>query len=414
MGGRLRLLHVTPYYRDAWAYGGIPRVATVLTETLSRRGHHVTVCTTDARDGVARLSPADGSRGRATPWPVHRTEAGVDLRVFPNVSNRLAHRWQLFWPVGLASYLRRHAGDFDVAHLHAYHNLPGALAARQLRRGGVPYVLAPNGTAPWRLGRLRLAKRLFDATLGRSTIPGAAGVLAVSDAEARQLAALGVNHHAIHVVPNPMDLSEFDNPPPRGWLRERLGVGTEPIVLYLGTLTPRKRIDVLVAAIARLPSPRPRLIIAGDDLGSGPVLRRLVHRLGLETVTSFTGLLRGRDRLRALADADVVVYASEHEVFGLVPLEALLVGTPVIVADDSGCGEIVADVGGGLLVPPGDRDALAAAIARVLESRPAWSEHVAAAAARIRRRFAPDAISDQLESIYRAVLPSQTAVQVDA
>jgi glycosyltransferase involved in cell wall biosynthesis len=334
--------------------------------------------------------------------------------VFPNVSNRLAHRGQLFSPVGLASYLRRHAGDFDVAHLHACHNVPGALAARQLRRGGVPYVLAPNGTAPWRLERRRLAKRLFDATLGRSTMPGAARVLAVSDAEARQLAALGVSRHAIHVVPNPMDLSEFDNPPPRGWLRERLGVGTEPIVLYLGTLTPRKRIDVLVAAIARLPSPRPRLIIAGDDLGSEPALRRLVHRLGLKTVTSFTGLLRGRDRLRALADADVVVYASEHEVFGLVPLEALLVGTPVIVADDSGCGEIVADVGGGLLVPPGDRDALAAAIARVLESRPAWSEPVAAAAARIRRRFAPDAISDQLESIYRAVLPSETAVQVDA
>ena len=414
MGGRLRLLHVTPYYRDAWAYGGIPRVATVLSETLSRRGHQVTVCTTDARDGVARLSPPDGLRGRAAAWPVQRTDAGVELRVFPNVSNRLAHRWQLFWPVGLASYLRRHAGDFDVAHLHACHNVPGAIAARQLRRGGVPYVLAPNGTAPWRLERRRLAKRLFDATVGRSTIPGAARVLAVSDAEARQLAALGVSRHAIDIVPNPMDLSEFDDRSPRGWLRQRLGVSAGPLVLYLGTLTPRKRIDVLVAAVARLRVPRPRLVIAGDDLGSGPMLRRLVHRLGLDASTSFTGLLRGRDRLRALVDADVVVYPSEHEAFGLVPLEALLVGVPVIVADDSGCGETVGDLGGGLLVPPGDRDALAAAIARVLESRSDWSGPVAAAAGRIRRRFAPDAVSEQLESIYRAVLPSETSVQVDA
>jgi glycosyltransferase involved in cell wall biosynthesis len=405
---------VTPYYQGAWAYGGIPRIVTVMTKTLVRRGHHVTVCTTDARDGVTRLPSPDGFRGRATAWPVRRTDGRTDLRVFPNVSNRLAHDWQLFWPIGLASYLRRHARDFDVAHLHGCHHLPGALAARHLRRAGVPYVLAPNGTAPWTIGRRRIAKRLFDASVGRSTIPGAARVLAVSGAEARQLAGMGVDRDTIEVVPNPIDLSEFAEPPPRGWLRDRLGAGAEPIVLYLGTLTPRKRVDVLIAAIASLPPPRPRLVIAGDDLGSGPTLHRLARRLGLEASTSFTGLLRGRDRLRALADADVVVYATEHEVFGLVPLEALLVGSPVIVADDSGCGEIVREVGGGLLVPPGDRDALGVAIARILDSRPAWSEPVAAAAARIRQRYAPDVVCEDLESVYRALRPARSLVGVHA
>jgi glycosyltransferase involved in cell wall biosynthesis len=347
-------------------------------------------------------------------WPARRTNAGVDLHVFPNVSNRLAHGWQLFWPMGLGSYLRRHARDFDVAHLHGCHNVPGALAARHLRRAGVPYVLAPNGTAPWRIERRRLAKRLFDATIGRSTLPGATCVLAVSGAEARQLAALGVSREVTRVVPNPLDLSEFVEPPPCNWLREQLGAGAEPIVLYLGTLTPRKRVDVLVAAIAQLPPPRPRLVIAGDDLGSGRMLRRLVHRLGLETVTTFTGLLRGRDRLSALAGTDVVVYASQHEVFGLVPLEALLVGTPVIVADDSGCGEIVRELGGGLLVSPGDRDALAGAIARILESRSSWSAPVMAAAARIRQRYAPDVVCEELESVYRGLRPSGTLEGVHA
>ena len=71
------------------------------------------------------------------------------------------------------------------------------------------------------------------------------------------------------------------------------------------------------------------------------------------------GLLEGRDRLDALAAANVVVYPSRHEVFGLVPLEALLCGSPVIVCNDSGAGELIGTVGGGEVVPVDDVDSLA-------------------------------------------------------
>jgi len=74
--------------------------------------------------------------------------------------------------------------------------------------------------------------------------------------------------------------------------------------------------------------------------------RSAIRALGLSSRVTITGLLTGSDRLEALADADVAVYASEQEVFGLVALEALLAGTPVVVADDSGCGEIVGALGG--------------------------------------------------------------------
>ena len=81
--------------------------------------------------------------------------------------------------------------------------------------------------------------------------------------------------------------------------------------------------------------------MAGNDMGGGAGRACARRSLGLEPRTLFTGLLKGRDRLEALADAEVVVYPSQDEIFGLVPLEALLAGTPVIVADDSGCGEVV-------------------------------------------------------------------------
>jgi len=389
----LRILHVTPYFTDAWAYGGIPRLATSLARGLARRGHHVTVCTTDARDASGRLpSPA-----RA------RTADGVEVCTFVNVSNRLAYHLQLFLPLELHTYLRRHASSFDVAHLHACRNLPGAIAAHYLHRRGVPYVLAPNGTAP-RIERRRLAKLAFDVVAGRRVLQSAARVLAVSDAERTQLDALGVPASIVRMIPNPIDLDEFADPPARGAFRARIGVASRPIVLFLGKMTPRKRLDVLVRAFAQLDRPAAHLVIAGNDMGAGAATRALVRQLGLDARTTFTGLLRGRDRLEALADADVVVYPSAQEIFGLVPLEALLAGTPVVVADDSGCGENIRAVGGGAVVALGDADALAAAIRNVLDGQPAWRAAAAAAGPRIRAAYGDDVVCARVEAMYADIV----------
>ena len=383
----MRILHVTPYSADAWAYGGIPRLAHSLTRGLARRGHHVTVCTTDACDDTTRVPSGD------------RQVDGVEWRVFPNLSNRLAYHLQLFLPYGLGNYLRRHAGTFDVAHLHACRNLPGALAAHHLRRTGVPYVLAPNGTAP-RIERRLLTKQAFDVLAGRRILAGAARVLAVSDAERRQLATLGVAGRALRVIPNPVDLDEFTSPVTPGAFRRRFALPSGPLVLFLGKLTPRKRLDVLTRGFARLRRSDASLVIAGNDMGAGVAARSLVRTLGLERRTFFTGLLRAEQRLEALADADVLVYPSQHEIFGLVPLEALLCGTPVIVADDSGCGEVVRSIGGGQVVPLGDAETLARAIDSVLEAPPAWRAAAIDAAARVRAAYGDDVVCSQIEKLY--------------
>ena len=141
-------------------------------------------------------------------------------------------------------------------------------------------------------------------------------------------------------------------------------------------------------------------MIAGNDMGAGADTRSLVRSLGLEARTVFTGLLRGQERLDALADADVVVYPSQDEVFGLVPLEALLSGTPVIVADDSGCGEIVRQTGGGQVVPLGDVDALARAIATMLDAPAEWRAATGPAAGRIRAAFGEDVVCAGIEQLY--------------
>lgn len=398
----LRVLHVAAYAPGAWAYGGIPRVTAALTDALARAGHDVTLCTTDVCDAANRLR-ARLSPGLASLEPSGPADGGTRLVVFPNLSNRLAYQWQLFTPIGLRGFLRRHAGSFDIGHLHACRNLPVTIAARALTRAGVPYVVAPNGTAP-RVERRLLAKRVFDLVASRGFLERAAGVVAVSQAEERQLLALRVPPSRIHRIPNPIDLEEFTPLPSRGLLRARLQFDGAPVVLFLGQLSPRKRVDLLVQAFGQLDHPTARLVIAGNDMGALAAIRRMTTALRLESRTRFIGLLRGRERLEALADADVVVYPSEHEVFGLVPLEALLVGTPVIVADDSGCGEIVREVGGGQVVRAGDVAALARALRAMLYEREGWKRTAEEAAPRVRAAYDGRAVGAALADLYRSLI----------
>jgi glycosyltransferase involved in cell wall biosynthesis len=394
----LRILHVVPYYEQAWAYGGIPRLAATMTRALARRGHAVTVCTTDVRDAATRA-------------PLRSSICdGVDVRMFRNVSNALAYHLQFFTPVGLRRHLRQAVSTFDIAHLHACHNLPGAIAAAELVRAGVPYVVSPNGTAR-AIERRVAAKRVFALTLGRQVLAKAARVVAVSQAEADQLAGLGIEAAAIARVPNPVDEAEFERPPDGARFRARFGLDGRPVLLFLGKLTPRKGVADLVRAFPSIDAPDAVLAIAGNDMGAAAEIDATVRSLRLEARVLRTGLLTGADRLDALAAANVVAYPSRDEIFGLVPLEALLCGTPVVVCNDSGCGEVIAATGGGLVVPPGHPEALADALRTILRDQRTWRHRAAAGGESARRLFGAGVICRQLESLYASVLADRRPTQ---
>ena len=154
-------------------------------------------------------------------------------------------------------------------------------------------------------------------------------------------------------------------------------------------------------------------MIAGNDMGGLAAVRGRLHALGVTDRSVVTGLLTGRARLEALADADVVVYPSSHEVFGLVPLEALALGTPVVVADDCGCGEVVAEVasgvGGAQLVPVGDVAALRDAVDAVLAAPDAWRAQATAAGLVARERFGSGRVAAALARTYVHVLSTVAA-----
>src|SRR5689334_19204884 len=102
---RMRILHVSPYGEAAWAYGGIPRVVGALSRGLARRGHSVTVCTTDVCDESNRLPRSGHPEGCLLPEPQREVgdvlqgvpkSGGITHYIFRNISNRLAYRQQAF------------------------------------------------------------------------------------------------------------------------------------------------------------------------------------------------------------------------------------------------------------------------------------------------------------------------------
>jgi len=382
----LRILHVTPFYDDAWAYGGIPRVVPRLCRGLAARGHRVTVLTTDACDQHRRLR-----------WKHDQhAETGVTVEILPNLSNRAAYQ-QLFWPLGLRRFFAEHRAAFDVAHLHACRNLLTSGAARALKSAGVPYVVSPHGTAP-RIERRLVAKALYDRFIDHHTLRDAARIVVVSDAERRQLVELGVSPAPLVIVENPLDGEELVSLPASGALRQK--VPFDEILLFVGKITPRKRLDLLIEALAVMDRPRAGLVVIGNDMGGERAARALVRARGLEQRVVFLGLVAGAERLAAMRDADLLAYPSRDEVFGLVPFEALGCGIPVVVADDSGCGELVAQVGGGLVVRSGDIAALATALTQLLDDKPAWRAAAAEAHRILEDRFGRDRAAARLEAVY--------------
>ena len=115
-------------------------------------------------------------------------------------------------------------------------------------------------------------------------------------------------------------------------------------------------------------------------------------------------LLEGPDRVALLADADVLVYPSTEEIFGLVPFEGLLSGTPAVVCEDCGCGELIAEAGAGLLVPHGDVPRLRRQVETLLQDRILADAMVERGRRYIRERLAWPRLAAVHESLYEEVI----------
>jgi len=231
----------------------------------------------------------------------------------------------------------------------------------------------------------------------------AAAVLTGSEATKRDLVEFyALPPEKIHVTPYAADASygPMDRADARRAVQRRLGVPV-PYLLSVGVLQPRKNLPRLVRAYNRIAEAVPhRLVLTGKEGWAGDELREAVGEAPPGKEPLFTGYVADADLPALYAGADLFVYPSLYEGFGLPPLEAMACGTPVLTSNVSSLPEVVGEAG--VTVDPLDEAAIAEALAALLAD-PARRQALAEAGLERARRFDWKHTARQTLDVYAAV-----------
>lgn len=331
---------------------------------------------------IALVSPYDwavpgGVNNHVRPLAAHFIRAGHEVRIIAPSSRRWSHSCDYLTVIGehviglpasgsvanvclsfnlgprVKSLLAREG--FDMVHVHE--PFQPLLPFQFLRYADTTLVTTFHAT---REGGSRLyayARFLIKPWWDRID-----GRIAVSRAALKMIGRYFADRYRI--IPNGIDYPHFASevPPIPKYIDGKRNI------LFVGRQEKRKGLPYLLEAYARLKRERPdiRLIVVGPDGGIRPACERYVRRHQLEDVV-FTGFVPYEELPRYYKTADVYCAPSTgHESFGIVLLEAMAAGTPIIASDIGGFADVLEDGVEGLLVPPRDAQALATAMDRLL------------------------------------------------
>jgi glycosyltransferase involved in cell wall biosynthesis len=369
----------------------------VLARTLAELGHLVTIYA--RRDSPALPRQAAVISGvrveNVQAGPAATLPHDKRLAHLAAFSGELAQRWQRqtpdvvhahFWTSGLAALAATRG--LPVPVVQTFHSL-GATAGRP-----------GSGPADGQAAQVKLVSLI--ARTVRT-------VLATSSGELADLAGLGVPRTSIRVVPNGVDTTAFS---PAGPVARR---SRRPRLMVVTPLSDQRQLDTVVRALALIP--RAELLIAGGPPRAGLAadpgyqnLTRLAEQAGVSDRVVCTGQV-SRARMPALLrSADLLVHVPAAKTPGMVPLEAMACGTPVIASADSSHSDAVIEGATGALIPPDNPVVLARMIRRLLNSPMLLEGYGIAAADRVRARYSWQRVGLQTLSAYERSLQPRVSL----
>jgi glycosyltransferase involved in cell wall biosynthesis len=372
----MNILHVVPTYLPARRYGGPIVAVHGLCKALALRGHRVEVFTTNV-DG-------DGISNVPISTPVNLD--GVGVRYFPAKLRRL------YWSPTMRRALSDSMQSFDIVHTHSVFLWPTAAAAASARKHRVPYVIAPRGMLVKELisEKSTIAKRAWISLVERRNFKGAAAIHFTSEREVEDARDLRIPMPSPFIVPNGVDLVDTSDV-------ER----DDELILFLGRVSWKKCIDRLIEALPKIT--RGHLVVAGNDEEQlTPRLSELAERLGVHDRVQFVGAVTGDAKWRLLASAAVFVLPSISENFGNAALEAMAVGTPVVVTSGVGLARDVSRSGAGI-VASAQPDELAKAITTFIDDAGARQQAGENARKLVEQQFTWEQVAASMEHQYERV-----------
>ena len=323
--------------------GGMNVYVLQLVRELGRRGSLVDVYTRchDPRDPQI-VDLGDGARViHLKAGPYHTTKESL----YEYIPEFLS---------GLYDFQRSEGIAYDLVHSHYW--LSGRVGGILRRRWGVPHVVTFHTLAKAKL-RARAGEKEPELRVStEKMVANRADAVVVSTEQERQdlVRLYQTPRHKVHVVPAGVDLELFQ-PVERNHARRVLGLGEKRVLLYVGRIEPLKGLDILIGAVALLENVADtRLLVVGGKLGQDAELDRLRYmaaQLGIGDMVTFAGSVPQTELPSYYSAADVFVLPSYHESFGLVALEAMACGTPVVVSRVGGLNTFVKNGETGYLIP---------------------------------------------------------------
>jgi D-inositol-3-phosphate glycosyltransferase len=381
--------------------GGQNVYVAALAQELAARGIEVVVHTRRDDASVARhvqmapnvwIDHVDAGPPEAIPNPIDNLLPFMD-----DFAAQLRRSWAAWRP--------------DVVHSHFWMSGRAALAAAQPL--GVPVVHTFHALGVVKKRHQGAKDRSPPERIGEETrvLDGADRIVATSSDEVFELARLGGDVRKIRVVPCGVNVHNFT---PQGPTEARASAGNRIVVVT--RLVERKGVGNVVAALAGVPDAE--LVIAGgpprDRLHEDSEalrLQRIARESGVEDRVIFRGRLERHEVPPLLRSADVVVCVPWYEPFGLVPLEAMACGVPVVAASVGGLIDTVVDGVTGAHVPPRQTDALAAALRRLLDDKHLRARLGAAGARRVHQLYTWHRVADSVLNVYGETLPARAVAQ---
>ncbi len=342
-----------------WEYpprivGGIARVVHDLSKRLIKDGHEVYVVTYKEGD----LPAYENDKG----VQVYRVE---NYNINPN--NFIDWIMQLnFNLIAKANEIIAKEGNFDVIHAHDW---LVAYAAKTLKHSyNIPLVATIHATESGRNGGIHdETQRYINDTEWLLTYEASEVIVNSNYMKSELQRLFGLPFEKINVVSNGINLTNFSGVERDYDFRRKYAADNEKIILFMGRLVFEKGVQHLISAMPKILANYndAKLIIAGKG-GMLDELKSQVEYLGLGNKVYFTGYLNSKEVCKMYKCADISVFPSTYEPFGIVALEAMLAGVPAVVSDIGGLNEIVSHGEDGMKSYAGNSNSLADSILSLL------------------------------------------------
>ena len=360
-----------------------------MAKSLAALGHEVHVVTLDFPG-----APYEESSGRLH---VHRVKVDVPAPSF--------HSWVLLFNHFFEKRVGQLAGEFgkpDVIQIHDWLTVSAGVSAKHLLRS--PLVMTFHSTEASRSSTISTPESAMVHGLEWWGSFEAARVIAVSGwMKSRAIEEFKLPEAKVHEIPNGVDTGMFARKVDVEATRSRWNVGPgDRLITAVGRLTSQKGFDDLIRAYPeiRRSIPNSRLLFLGDGYMRAE-LESLALAERVRDATTFAGFVSDSDLVAAIKSSDVVAVPSRFEPFGIIALEAMAGGSPVVVSKVGGLAEIVEDGVDGLEVDPNSPSSLAKAAVRILSDRELASR-LAARAREKAKSYSWEVAAERTLKVYQA------------